>query len=68
MKAIFDDAFFGCDNLCSVKLGEAVESIGMQAFFGCRSLESINADGVASIGSYAFYGTPITQEKNGSEE
>lgn len=41
VKALGDDAFFGCDNLETVVLGSNLEGIGMQAFFGCRSLQKI---------------------------
>ena len=56
VTAIADNAFSGCSDLTSVKIGENVSSIGNGAFLGCTSLTSIKIpDGVTSIGDSAFY-------------
>ena len=59
VTSIEDSAFFGCDKLASVRLGESsmLMSIGSSAFSGCSSLTSIVIPkGVTSIGEYAFNG------------
>ncbi|MBR5131850.1 MAG: leucine-rich repeat protein, partial [Alistipes sp.] len=48
-------AFYDCDSLTSVTIGNGVTSIGSSAFSGCTSLTSITIpDSVTSIGSSAF--------------
>ncbi len=50
-------AFYNCNNLTSVILGNGVISIGDYAFYGCSSLQSVTiGDGVTSIGQSAFAG------------
>ena len=50
-------AFYGCDSLASVTIGDGVTSIGSSAFWGCSSLTSVTIpDSVTSIGDSAFYG------------
>jgi len=52
---ISEYAFYGCDSLTSVIIGDNVRSIGEDAFRDCSSLTSISIpDGVTSIGDYAF--------------
>ena len=54
VTTICDDAFFGCDNLMLVDLGN-VREIGMQAFYGCRALTSVAIpDGVTEINPSTF--------------
>ena len=49
-------AFYSCDSLTSVTIGNSVTSIGDDAFCGCDSLMSVTiGNSVTSIGSYAFY-------------
>ena len=55
-KTIAGDAFFRCESLTSVTLGDSVTSIGNSAFRYCESLTSVTIpDSVTSIGSSAFY-------------
>ena len=50
-------AFYNCNNLTSITLGDGVQSIGTQAFQNCTSLTSIAVpNSVTSIGSGAFRG------------
>ncbi len=52
-----DDAFFGCDNLKSVELGESLTSLGMQAFYGCKALCEITLpQSLTAIAPSTFYG------------
>ena len=56
VKHIADYAFFSCERLVSVDLGNGVRTIGERAFSRCDSLESIVIPrSVESIGKYAFY-------------
>lgn len=49
-------AFYSCDNLSGVTIGNGVTSIGDCAFVGCSELTSITIpDSVTSIGKSAFY-------------
>ena len=50
-------AFYGCDKIKSVVIGDNVTSIGDRAFDQCDNLTRVSiGDGVTSIGSKAFYG------------
>ena len=47
--------FFLCTSLASIRIPDAVTSIGGKAFMGCTSLASITIpDSVTNIGLYAF--------------
>ena len=49
------EAFYDCDGLTSVTIGNSVTSIGYDAFYGCSNLTSITIpNSVTSIGYYAF--------------
>ena len=53
--SIGDYAFYGCNSITSVTIGNQVTSIGERAFSGCNSLTSITIpDSVTSIGNSAF--------------
>ncbi len=55
VKTIGDYAFYWCENLVSVKLGNGLTEIGKVAFNGCRSLNSITIpNNVESINFAAF--------------
>ena len=55
VTSIGDSAFYGCDGLTSVTIGDGVTTIGDGVFGWCSSLTSITIpDGVTSIGDYAF--------------
>ena len=50
-------AFYSCDSLTLVVIGDSVTSIGDEAFSRCSSLTSVEIlDPVTSIGDKAFYG------------
>ena len=52
---IADDAFYGCEGLKNVIIGEGVRTIGSSAFDDCYDLESISiSSSVRTIGEYAF--------------
>ena len=53
---IGDRAFYACNKLSDVTLGNGTDRIGRWAFYNCTSLTSIIIpDSVTSIGSHAFY-------------
>ena len=55
-KIIAYEAFYNCDSLTSVEIGDSVTSIGSYAFRNCDSLTSVETgDSVTSIGDRAFY-------------
>ncbi len=57
VTSIGDEAFYDCDSLTSVVIGDSVTSIGAYAFAYCYSLTSVViGDSVTSIGGSAFYG------------
>lgn len=54
---IAGSAFFGNENITSVKLGTNVKNIGAAAFAGCTSLKSAElGDALASLDAAAFFG------------
>lgn len=57
VTTIKDIAFYNCNNLSSVIIGNSVTSIGFQAFSGSTNLASvIIGNGITSFGSEAFFG------------
>ena len=57
VTSIGEGAFFYCESLTSVTIGNGVKSIGDHAFEGCYGLISITIpNSVTSIGEYAFFG------------
>lgn len=56
-KVVGESAFMSCDNLHDVQLNEGLETIKMDAFWGCSSLKSITIPAsVTEIGDGAFAG------------
>ena len=56
---ILSRAFYNCNTLTSVTLGENVTSIGGKAFSGCRLLTSVTiGENVTTIQGWAFNGCP----------
>ena len=54
---IANNCFNGYTRLKSISLPESINKIGVRAFYGCDSLETvININGVSFIDEYAFYG------------
>ena len=52
---IEDSAFYGCESLTAIIIGNRITSIEDFAFDGCKKLTSIIIpDSVTSIGEYAF--------------
>ena len=52
---IGEQAFYNCDSLTSVTIGNSVTTIGEEAFSRCYSLTSVTiGDSVTTIGDYAF--------------
>lgn len=51
-------AFYGCDKITTVRLGDDVERIGAAAFYNCASIRGMFPipSGLRSIGENAFYG------------
>ena len=54
---IGEEAFFDCEGLTSVTIGNNVKGIGHSAFYDCRRLKSITfPNSVINIGNEAFNG------------
>lgn len=53
---IKDDAFANCANLTSITIGKEIKSIGNEAFYGCKNLDSIIclATTAPKLGSQVF--------------
>ena len=63
VTSIVDWAFYGCDSLTSVTIGNGVTSIGTSAFEECYLLTSVTiGNGVTSIGKFAFFCCNSLQE------
>lgn len=57
VKTIGDCAFYGCNQLVSVKFGSGLTVIGKSAFSNCSKLASVKLqDNVSTIETYAFAG------------
>jgi len=57
VTSIGNSAFYGCNGLTSVTIGNSVTSIGYHAFHGCNGLTSVTiGTSVTSIEFSAFYG------------
>jgi len=63
VKAIGDDAFYGCDSLEVIHMPASMESIGEYAFAQCVSLKSIVIpEGVQTLQDFTFYGCTALEE------
>ena len=64
---IENEAFYNCDGLTSIKLGENISSIGASAFSGCTGLTSVElGESLSLIGTSAFSGcTSLTSVEFG---
>ena len=55
IESMGDEAFYHCENLKTLKLGEHIKTIGSDAFKECSQLREVTIpDSVTSIGSCAF--------------
>ena len=61
VTSIGDRAFYGCNGLTSVTIGNSVTSIGKEAFYNCSELIDVycHAENVPSTESNTFKGSPI---------
>lgn len=55
------EMFAQCTNLKTVNFDGNVNKIGVAAFTGCKSLQSVNLDGVESLDTYAFAKTGLKE-------
>lgn len=64
LKEIAAGTFSDCTNITKIELPDSVETIGINAFYGCRTLERINLNGVKTISNSAFqYCTKLKEVK-----
>lgn len=55
VTAIGNAAFYGCQGITSVKIGNLITSLGNSSFYGCKSLKSIDIpNSVTRIDNHAF--------------
>lgn len=54
--SVKDNAFAGLGMVENINLPSSVTTIGDHSFYGCRSLTSINLEGIVTVGSNAFNG------------
>lgn len=60
VTSIGSRAFFGCQSIGAVTIGNSVTSIGDYAFYECGNIRSVTiGNSVTSIGNYAFYDCTI---------
>ncbi len=59
VSRIYEDAFWGCEELTEVIIPDSVQVIGKEAFRNCENLKSVViGSGVQLIADYAFYDCP----------
>lgn len=64
LETLSGEAFYGCENLRSVHLGDNIRSIEAFAFSGCKALKGISlGDSIRYIDWYAFRETGLTEIK-----
>ena len=58
--SIGHEAFWGCNNLSSITLGDSIKSIGDYAFYGCSKLTEVTIPNkTTSLGEYCFSGNSL---------
>ncbi len=68
VTSIEEDAFYNCNTISSVTIGNGVTSIGKHAFYGCFNLRSITLENsVTMIGDAAFEGCSMLNTVNISD-
>jgi hypothetical protein len=60
VEMIDEGAFYSCQKLTSVVLGENLTELSLRVFMTCPSLSEINLDNLKVIGDYAFTETALT--------
>lgn len=61
VMSIGERSFAGNTSLQSISLPSSVAMIGTRAFEGCTALTSVEMPGVTTVGSYAFFGSALTE-------
>eukprot|EP00985_Skeletonema_marinoi_P015849 scaffold8298_cov90-Skeletonema_marinoi.AAC.3 len=56
VEVIEDSAFYRCEDLVQVDTHDGIRKVGRNAFFGCKSLRSIDLRSAVEIGMQAFRG------------
>ena len=61
-RPIEGGAFYNCNELAEITWGNALVSIGEDAFFACKRLKKIDLKSVQNIGNTAFSGCAALEE------
>lgn len=55
VSKIYPYAFYNCESITSINIGNGLSEIGDRAFYGCKNVQHVTiGDGVESIKDYAF--------------
>ena len=65
--SVYENAFYGCEAMTTVKATGNLDYIGRLAFDGCKALSDSLYINVETVPEYAFYGAPLSGLSLGSK-